>query len=209
MNKLVAALNLGISGYFIVNIVMHMIRPGDNTGYTRMLMFACLATIPLAFMMILVGGRDRWPMLLAEFKALAAGGPISWLLLMGLILLLILLPLALLVGTWYGMGLRFGSMFILYLTPVFLRLAIAPVSDAIKTGLVLILILFASFFIGLGIVWFFKRFLSGIEIYQRHLQVIWPDYRDAAKMFFSVCVFALLNQLIEFFHALRQWIQQL
>jgi hypothetical protein len=49
MNRIIAAVNFCISGYFIVNIIRHMIRPGMNSEYTRMLMFACLATIPLVF----------------------------------------------------------------------------------------------------------------------------------------------------------------
>ena len=198
MVQFLTLMNLSISGFFIFNIAMHMIRPGANTGYTRMLMFACLAAIPLAFMMVLIGGRDRWPLLIAEAKNLAGSGFSSMLVLVGLIILTIILPLGILLGTWNLMGFRFGSLLIIYLIPGLFRLALAPADDSIKTGLILILLFFASFFVGIGIVSILDKYTSAVAIYQRHLQMIWPDYRDAAKLFFSVCVFALLNQLMEF-----------
>jgi hypothetical protein len=83
MNKVVAVTNLGITGFYLYAIVLHMIRPGVNTGYTRMLMFVCLATIPIAFMMAIIGGRNRWPLFVAQAKVMAAGGLSSVLLVAG------------------------------------------------------------------------------------------------------------------------------
>ena len=46
MHRIMSAASLLISGYFIAMIMKQMIAPGGNTGYTRMLMFACLAPSP-------------------------------------------------------------------------------------------------------------------------------------------------------------------
>jgi hypothetical protein len=133
---------------------------------------------------------------------LAGNGPLGILLLLGLGLLLLLLPLGMLVGVWFGLGLRFGSLFILYFVPVLLRLALAPAKVSVETAVAQGILLFSSFFIGIGIVWVLTRFWSGTETYEQHLQIIWPGYSDAAKMFFSVCIFSLANQVIEFRQAL-------
>jgi hypothetical protein len=202
MNKPFAIVNLCITGFYIFTIVMHMIRPGENTGYTRMLMFVCLATIPLAFMMAIVGGRDRLPLLAAQAKEMAGGGLSSVLILAGFIVLLIIMPLGMLLGIWYGMGLRFGLLFILYFIPVLLRLALEPAKASVQTAVTQGVMLFASFFIGIVITLVLERYTSVVGMYERHLQVVWPGYGDAAKMFFSVCVFSLLNQVVEFRHAL-------
>ena len=106
-----------------------------------------------------------------------------------------------LVGIWFGMGLRFGSLFILFFVPVITRLAFGTAQDSIMTAIVQGLIFFAAFFIGIGIVTILERFPSGVGTYQEHLQILWPGYSDAAKMFFSISVFALINQAIEFRHA--------
>lgn len=202
MNRAAAIVNLAVSGYYLYNLFSHTVHPGDNTGYTRMLMFACIATIPLVFLLVMVGGNERWPALIAQARGLARGGLGSWLLLAGLAVLLILMPLGMLVGVWFGMGLRFGSLFILFFVPLLLRLALAPAQEAIAAAITRTLLYFAAFFIGIGIVFFLERFGPGTEPHARHLQAIWPGYGDAAKMFFAVCVFALLNQLLEFRHAL-------
>jgi hypothetical protein len=201
MNKTLAAANLCITGLYLYTIMAHAIRPGD-TGYTRMLMFVCLAAIPLAFMMAMVGGRDRLPLLAAQARKMAAGGLSSVLLLAGVTMILIIMPMGMLVGVWYGMGLRFGALFMLYFVPVLLRLALAPAKASIQTAVTLGVLLFASFFIGIGITSVLERFTDVVGMYDRHLQVVWPGYGDAAIMFFSVCVFSLLNQVVEFRHAL-------
>ena len=202
MNRIAAAVNLCISGFYIFNVLLHTFRPGENTGYTRMLIFTCLATIPMVFMLAMIGGKDRWPYLFTLAKELANSGPLSLMLLVGLAVLLVLMPLGMLVGIWFGMGLRFGSLFILFFVPVITRLAFGTAQDSIMAAIVQGLIFFASFFIGIGIVSILERFPSGVGTYETHLQVLWPGYRDAAKMFFSICIFALINQAIEFRHAL-------
>jgi len=186
----------------MINILQHMFRPGMNTGYTRMLIFACLATIPMVFMLAMVGGKDRLLFLLTQAKELANSGPLAFMLLVGLAILLVLMPLGMLVGIWFGMGLRFGSLFILYFVPVIMRLTFGTTNTSIMTAIMQALTFFVSFFIGIGIVTILERFTSVVGVYERHLQIVWPGYGDAAKMFFSVCIFALINQAIEFRHAL-------
>lgn len=171
-------------------------------GYTRMLMFACLATIPLVFMLMMVGGKERWLFLLAQGREMAAGGPLSLLLLAGLSFLLILMPIGILIGVWFGMGLRFGALFFLYFVPIISRLMFNTTRESVMAAVTQGLLFFLAFFIGISIVTVLERFFGGAASYADHLQVLWPGYRDAAKMFFSVCVFALINQLIEFRYAL-------
>ncbi len=202
MNKPFAIVNLCTTGFYIYTIAAHMVRPGVNTGYTRMLMFVCLATIPLAFMMAVVGGRDRLPLLAAQAKEMARGGLSSVLILAGFTLLLIIMPMGMLLGIWYGMGMIFGLLFILYFIPVLLRLALAPAKASVQTAVTQAVMLFVSFFIGIGITLVLERTTAVVGTYERHLQVVWPGYGDAATMFFSVCVFSLLNQVVEFRHSL-------
>ena len=109
MYRAAAGASLLISGYYIVTIVTHLVRPGDNTGYTRMLMFVCLATIPLGFMMAMIGGRDRLPLLASKAREMLRGGPASVLVLAGLVLLLLVMPAGMLAGIWLGMGLAWAS----------------------------------------------------------------------------------------------------
>ncbi len=203
MHRAVAGTGLLISGYYLVTIVAHMLRPGANTGYTRMLMFVCLATIPLGFMMAMVGGRDRLPLLAAQARKMVRSGPASVLLLIGLAVLLLLMPAGMLVAIWLGMGLRVGLMFALYFAPVIARLVLAPARVSVQTAVVQGVLLFASLFAGMGIVFILERLGYGVENYTLHLQVIWPGYGSAAVMFFSVCVFTLLGQAIEFGYAVR------
>jgi hypothetical protein len=203
MNRMIAAVNFVISGYFIINIIRHMIRPGMNSEYTRMLMFACLAAIPLVFMLMMVAGKERWLFLLDRSKEMAGGGPLMVLLLVGLVILLILMPLGMLAGIWYGMGFQFGMMFILYFVPIISRLIFNTTQQSIVAAITQGLLFFASFLIGISIVELLERFGSGAQLYDVHLQLVWPDYRDAAKMFFSVCAFALLNQVIAVYYEVQ------
>ena len=200
MSRIIAAVNFCISGYFIVTIIRHMIRPGMNSEYTRMLMFACLATIPLVFMLMMVAGRERWLFLLDRGREMAGGGPLMVLLLVGLVIVLVLMPLGMLAGIWYGMGFEFGTMFILYFVPIISRLIFNTPQESILSAITQGLLFFASFLIGISIVAILERAGSGAQVYETHLQLVWPDYRDAAKMFFSVCVFALINQLIAVYY---------
>ena len=167
-----------------------------------MLMFVCLATIPLGFMMAMVGGRDRLTLFAARAKEMVRGGPASVLLLIGLVVLLLLMPAGMLVAIWLGMGLRMGLMFALYFAPVIARLVLAPARVSVQTAVVQGVLLFASLFAGMGIVLSLSGSDTG-EKYTLHLQVIWPGYGSAAVMFFSVCVFTLLGQAIEFGYAAR------
>ena len=200
MNRIIAAVNFCISGYFIVNIIRHMIRPGMNSEYTRMLMFACLATIPLVFLLMMVAGKERWLFLLDRGREMAGGGPLMVLLLVGLVILLVLMPLGMLVGIWYGMGFQFGTLFILYFVPIISRLIFNTTQESILGAVTQGVLFFASFLIGISIVAILSRFGPGAQLYETHLQLVWPDYRDAAKMFFSVCVFALINQMIAVYY---------
>lgn len=203
MRRMAAGASLLISGYYLVTIVTHLVLPGDDTVYTRMLMFVCLATIPIGFMMAMIGGRDRLPLLAAKAKEMARGGPASVLLLAGLVLLLLVMPVGMLAGIWLGMGLRVGLMFALYFAPVIARLALAHARVSVRTAVVQGVLYFASFFTGIGIVFILDLLGYGSGSYAEHLQVIWPGYGSAAEMFFSVCVFTLLNQVIEFGYAAR------
>lgn len=203
MNRIIAAVNFCISGYFIFNIFRHMVRPGMNSGYTRMLMFACLATIPIVFLLMMVGGKERWLFLLERAREMAGGGPLMILLLVGLVLLLIVLPLGMLAGIWYGMGFQFGTLFMLYFVPIISRLVFNTTQQSVVSAITQGLLFFVSFLIGISIVGIMERFGPGVQVYDDHLQLVWPGYRDAAKMFFSVCIFALINQLIAVYYAGR------
>lgn len=202
MNRIEAAANLCITGFYLYHIGQHMVRPGENGGYTRMLVFACLATIPMVFMLVMIGGRDRWVSLLAQAKEFAAGGPLALLLMAALAFLLVLMPLGMLVAIWFSMGLKFGSLFILYFVPMILRLVLGTTQECVLAAIARGVSFFASFLIGIGIVMILQRFFSGVGVYGDHFELVWPGYRDGAKMFFSVCTFALIGQLLEFRHAL-------
>ncbi len=198
MSATAAAFNIAIAGFYSISILWHMIRPGEDTGYTRMLMFAFIGSIPLGFMTIMIGGRDRWPMLAGYLREFGGTGAAGWLQLAGLGVLVAVLPLVLLAGAWYGMGLKFGTLFIAYFTPLMIRFFSAGAQEAVATSVAQGVLLFASFFAGMGIVWLLARFLPQLlDGYTAHMQVIWPGYRDAATMFFSVCVFGFVNQLLE------------
>jgi hypothetical protein len=125
------------------------------------------------------------------------------LLLVGLVILLILMPLGMLAGVWYGMGFQFGMMFILYFVPIISRLIFNSTQESILSAITQGLLFFASFLIGISIVAILERAGSGAQLYETHLQLVWPDYRDAAKMFFSVCVFALTNQMIAVYYEVQ------
>lgn len=200
MNKAVAVVSLCITGGYLYSILAHMIRPGESTGYTRMLMFACLATIPLAFLMAILGARDLRPFIASIAGEEAGSGPLSIPIPVGLVVVLVVMSLGMLLAIWSGVGLRFGLLFIVFFVPLILRLVTSPARASIETAIIQVVLLFAGLFIGVGIVFFLG--VSASETYQRHLQVIWPGYEDAAKVFFGVCVFAFLNQILEFSRAI-------
>ncbi|HEY3276347.1 MAG TPA: hypothetical protein VGJ94_06980 [Syntrophorhabdaceae bacterium] len=202
MNRIMAVVSLCISGYYACNVLRHMISPGMNVGYTRMLLFACLATIPLVFLLLMVGGKDRLLFFFTHRREMIGGGPAAILLLAGLVLVLIFLPVGMLVGIWFGMGFHFGSLFLLYFVPLIIRLIFGSTKDSILAAIIQGLTFFFSFFLGICLVAILERYFWGADTYGEHFQLLWPGYRDAAKVFFSVSIFALLNQLMEFRHAL-------
>ena len=76
MRRIEAVVALTVAVYFIVGIVRHMIRPAVNAEYTRVLMFAGLATIPFVFLVGFTGGHDRWPHLIDYAREIA--GESAW-----------------------------------------------------------------------------------------------------------------------------------
>jgi hypothetical protein len=94
-------------------------------------------------------------------------------------------------------------MFILYFVPIISRLIFNTTQQSIVSAITQGLLFFVSFLIGISIVAIMERFGSGAQLYDAHLQLVWPDYRDAAKMFFSVCVFALINQMIAVYYEVQ------
>jgi hypothetical protein len=200
MHRIMSAASLLISGYFIAMIVKHMIAPGANTGYTRMLMFACLGTIPISFMMMIAGATGKWSALVGVAReAVGGSGPLYVLALAGLITVAVVLPIVLLAAAWYVMGLRFGFMFVLFFVPVAMRLALSPAKDCALNGVVQALLFFAAMLIGAGIFALLEKH-SSAEAYAGQVQAVWEgyDYASSGRMFFAITVFALINQLIEF-----------
>ena len=54
MNKIGSLLGLITSAYFIFSIGTHLAKPGEDTDYTRMLVFTWLSTIPIVFVLIAI-----------------------------------------------------------------------------------------------------------------------------------------------------------
>lgn len=201
MERAGAVLNLCISSYFMYRITRHMLKPGENIGYTRMLMFACIATIPLSFFMLMVAGRDE---IFREFGVPASFtdyATYDWLLFAGIVLLY-LLPVVLLGGLFFMMELRSAILLFLFLVPILSRLAFAPARDSGIAAFVQIVLFLGSIVAGALIAGAFDKWGPGTKAQEENLLKIWPGYRTAANMFFAVCVFPLANQLIEFVHAL-------
>ncbi len=206
MEHVTAILNLGITGYYIYTITRHMVRPGNDIAFTRMLMFAGLGIIPVAFLSLMVAGRAE---IIGKFGLPGAWSDFAfydWFLAAGLALLA-LLPFALLAGLWFMMGLRMGFYFFLFLVPLLSRLIFMSERDLGISAVVQIMLFFACIFITLGIVCMLNRYFSGTGVYEKHIHKIWPGYRTAANMFFWVCTFALTTQLIEFIRALTTLIR--
>jgi hypothetical protein len=204
MTRVLAAIRLCITGYFIYVIVRHMISPGENAGYTRMLLFACLGTICISFMLMTIGGPDRWPSLARVARDAVGGtGPLYILTLAGFITAGVILPLVLLTALGVMLGLRLGFFMVLFFVPVLVRLVMATSQECVKNGVFQALLFFATMLIGVAIVALLEKYGSGVQVYIRHFHIIWPDYDDmsSARMFFSAATFAIANQLIEFVYA--------
>jgi hypothetical protein len=200
--KIVALLNLAVAGYYIFLLCVHTVHPGDNVGLTRVLMFACLATIPLVFMLALVGGHDRWPAYAELAKSLRTQGPLAWLMLAGMVFLLVVMPLGMLVAVFFGMGLKGGTLLVAFFVPMLLRLIFSTSQASVATAVSQALLYFGAFFAALAVVAVLNGLKVDTSVYEQNVQAVWPRYGDAAPMFFAVCLFALANQVIEFRHAL-------
>lgn len=105
------------------------------------------------------------------------------------------------------MGFRFGTQFIGFFIPIISRLISSTTQQSVLADVTQGVLFFAAFLIGIAIVYLLEHFGSGAQVYDTHLQLVWPGYRDAAKMFFSVCVFAFANQLIAVYYANRSMIE--
>ncbi len=202
LQRIAVLVNLVITGYYIYSLVAHVVRHAENIGYTRMLMFACLATIPVVFMLAMVGGHERWPALIQGFREVAQTGPAGLAVTVGMLFLLIVLPLGMLAGVWFGMGLKFGALFLLFFVPMLLRVALTPARTSVNLAVYQALLYFGAFFAAIALV----RVLSMVRIdlrpYEQSVQAVWPGYGQAAIMFFAVWLFALVQQVMEFKYAL-------
>ena len=202
LQRIVSLVNLAITGFYIYSLIMHVIRPEGNIGYTRMLMFACLATIPVGFMMAMVGGQDRLPVLFRGLKELGQAGPAEMAVVVGVIFILVVMPLGMLVGVWFGMGLKFGTLFLIFFVPLLLRLTLTSAKSSTDLAVYQALLYFGAFFAAIALV----RLLGVVRIdlipYEQNVQAIWPGYGDAAVMFFAVWLFAITQQVMEFRYAL-------
>lgn len=200
LDRFFSFLTAGINAYFIVCIVRHMARPGDNTGYTRMLMFAYLATIPFVFIMGFAGGSDRWPYLFDIARDIA--GPVWYapLIIAGLGAVTILLPLAIFVAVFVVMELRSAFLFVLYFIPVLMQMALSTKQECIVSAVVLTMLFLFTGPVGFVVIGRLKRYgkTALANQYSRHVRKIWHGYDEdsSANMFMGACLFALCNQLI-------------
>jgi hypothetical protein len=200
--RIVTLINLAITGFYIYSLIIHVIRPEGNTGYTRMLMFACLATIPVVFMLAMVGGHDRWPALLHGLKELAQTGIAEMAVVAGVMFLLFVLPLGMLVGVWFSMGLKFGMLFLLFFVPLLLRLTLTSAKFSTNSAVYQALFYFGAFFGAIALVRLLG--MAGVDLkpYEQNVQAVWPGYGDADVMFFAVWLFAIARHVMEFRYAL-------
>jgi uncharacterized membrane protein len=90
--------------------------------------------------------------------------PEKVLLLVGLVILLVLMPLGMLAGIWYGMGFEFGTMFILYFVPIISRLIFNTTQESIVSAITQGLLFFASFLIGISIVAILEHAGAGAQL---------------------------------------------
>jgi hypothetical protein len=217
LQRLMALANLGIAGFYSYSVIQHLLRPGDNTGYTRMLLFACFASIPMIFMMVMVGGHDRWPALLQLVKVVQGQGAIGWFALVGIIFVVVLMPLGFLLMLWHSLGLKFGGLFLLYFLPFFIRLFFSSAKESTQLALQQILLYFGAFFAAMAVM----AVLQGMNVdtlaFQDNMHAVWPKTRSSTLdsnntdgiYFFGICLFALANQVIEFWRAARSLLMKI
>ena len=204
MQRAVSLVNLMITGSYIIFLILYVFRPAQNAGSTRMLMFAFLANIPVVFMLAMIGGCDRWPVLYEGLKTVGQTGASGIAVVIGVIFLLVVMPAGMLVGIWYGLGLKFGTMFLLFFVPLILRLTLTPAGSSVRMAVYQALLCFGSFFAGFVLVRLLSAMRVELEPYIRNVQTVWPDYGDAAILFFATWVFAILHQIMEFKYALTE-----
>ncbi|MEN6320850.1 MAG: hypothetical protein ABFD82_19115 [Syntrophaceae bacterium] len=202
LQRIVSLVNLAITGFYIYSLIMHVIRPGGNAGYTRMLMFACLATIPVAFMLAMIGGQDRWPVLFRGLKELGQTGTTEMAVVVGVIFILVVMPLGMLVGVWFGMGFKFGTLFLLFFVPLLLRLTLTSAKSSTDLAVYQVLLYFGAFFAAIALVRLLGIAQVDLQPYEQNVQTVWPGYGDAAVMFFAVWLLAITQQVMEFRYAL-------
>lgn len=199
MKRIEAVVALAVAVYFVVGIVRHMMRPGGNAEYTRVLMFAGLATIPFVFLVGFTGGHDRWPHLIEYAREIAGENVWSPLAVVGLGAVVIVLPLAIFAAVWIMMGMRSGLVFTLYFVPMFMRMAFETADSCIKHSVLQVGLFFIAVFVTMGVVAVLRRNEVSMEPYVQQVHAVWPDYdsESSINMFFWVCTFAFINQLIE------------
>ena len=181
-----------------------MIRPGTNTEFTSFLLYACLATIPLVFMMAIVGGKDLSDLIKQGNEITGAAGPgiFSILLWVGLVVLVIIMPLGMFLGIWWFSELKLNIYFILYFIPLLSQLVFSTRKVCVSSAITQAVLIIVTLLLSAVIVALLTKHTSQADIYEKHFQVIWPDYEGAASMFFWICSFALLSQLTGFLQAI-------
>jgi hypothetical protein len=199
--RIIPLINVVVTGFYIYTLVMHVIRPGENSGYTRMLMFAFLASIPITFMLAMVGGHDRLPVLFRGLKEMAQTGPSGIAVVAGVTFVLLIMPLGMLVGVWFGLGLKFGSLFLLFFVPLLLRLMFIESKSSTNMAVYQALIYFGALFAALVLVRVLGMIRLDLKPYEQSVQLVWRDYGQAAIMFFAVWLFAMIQQVMEFKYA--------
>jgi hypothetical protein len=198
MNKGLGLLGLTISGYFLIGIVMNMIKPGVDSGYTRMLVYAWLSTIPLSFFLVMTGG-GRVLKMWAAMKPLFVGGFSDKVMGFLFLLLIIGLPFIMLWGIWKGLGLRYGALFIGYFLPLILHVAFGRPEDVVIEFFIYRgLLFFAAAIAGVGLVHLLGWMSIDLGRQSQNFLSVWPNYSSELEMFFTVYLFALFNQLIDF-----------
>jgi hypothetical protein len=200
--RIITLVNLAITASYIYSLVTYVVRPEGNVDYTRMLMFACLATIPISFLLAMVGGQDRLPVLFRGLKEIAQTGASGTFVVLLVAFVLFVLPLGMLAAVWFGMGLKFGSLFLLFFLPLLLRLTLTSAKASTNLAVHKALILFGAFFAAILLVRLLGMFRIDLKPYEESVQAVWPGYGDAAIMFFSVWLVAISHHIMEGRYAL-------
>lgn len=202
MQRIVLLTNLAIAGSYIYSLIMHVVRPEQNVGYTRMLVFACIATIPMCFLLAMVGGQDRWPVLAQGLKQVGQTGVSGMAVIAGVVFLLVIMPLGMLVGVWYGMGLKFGTGFLLFFAPLVLRVTLISAKSSINLAVHRVLFYFGAFAAAIILTRLLGMARVDLRPYEQNMEAVWPGYGHAATVFFASWLFAAAQQVMELRYAL-------